>query len=346
MNVPLPFVRTVAAAILLGVLVSPGLAADPAAPAEFPYAIAVQTGETHFAQGDGLAITAVHGNRPHLEVGGRYRLDGTYTLGSADHADLVWFATARSDTGLSSIEPTSTMEVKQGAASFTLTRTFTNDGYPHLSFYVDGSPRSWVYFAEKGRPENLMTAESPAEPTAGASPAVVLSVPNAAIMAYLGEAIPPPDGLDPKYGPGAVTEAFKKASWSVGLQFSRLQVDDSEFPYLVYGLIYGSHPYQQLSEAVKNAPGYMYGGSVSGTLGPNYTYFAINITPIGETLPKNAEFAYRRVLIRLSMLGIRAAGEVPRPSKYPMSGMGANAGSTGPGWSPPPPPPPSPAPRQ
>ena len=53
-------------------------------------------------------ITSIRGNREHLEPGGRYILEGSYTLASADSADLAWYATSRGPSGF---EPVFSNEV-------------------------------------------------------------------------------------------------------------------------------------------------------------------------------------------------------------------------------------------
>ena len=87
---------------------------------------------------------------------------------------------------------------------------------------------------------------------------------NAAIMAYLGEPVPPPGELDPKYTSDGLITACKAVCAKLGFELHKLAVDDTEFPFLVYGVISGSQDFQAMQSALRVLPGYAYGGSVVG----------------------------------------------------------------------------------
>src|SRR6185295_444590 len=78
-------------------------AGEQAAEAEFPYVIRPELGATEFAAGDSIVITSVRGNRRHLESGGRYLVEGSYTLASAERADLALYTTSHGPTGPSTV---------------------------------------------------------------------------------------------------------------------------------------------------------------------------------------------------------------------------------------------------
>src|SRR6185436_16869589 len=77
-------------------------AGEEAVESEFPHLIQFELGDAEFAPGDSIVITSVRGNRRHLEEGGRYLVEGSYTL-TADGADLALHTTSRGPSGPSPV---------------------------------------------------------------------------------------------------------------------------------------------------------------------------------------------------------------------------------------------------
>ena len=125
---------------------------------------------------------------------------------------------------------------------------------------------------------------------------------NAAIMAYLREPVPPPAELDPKYTADGLIAACKAVCAKLGFELQKLAVDDTEFPFLVYGVISGSHDFQALPSALRTLPGYAYGGSVVGRKN-GATYFSLNMMSHEQYPRAQREMIQRRLMIRLQMLG-------------------------------------------
>lgn len=282
-------------------------AADNDPHGEFPYVIATEVGASEFGPGDGIVITSLKGDREHLEPGGSYIIEGTYTLSSADEADLAFFLTSRGLAGSTPVSNEEHVFVSRGSGKFSLKKTLLGDGWPHLTFYVRERPHGGVYFGEKGKESTLLRkkswsdfAQPPGTSTWGSATEA-----NRAIMAYLGEPVQSPAGLDPKYSASSVLTAFKKAVKIGGFEIRSLAVDETEFPFLVYGLMAGKHEYPEIEKAVTKVKGYVYGGSVVGN-DEKATYFAFNITPSQQYPSAQAESCHRRLMIRLEMLALRA----------------------------------------
>jgi hypothetical protein len=125
---------------------------------------------------------------------------------------------------------------------------------------------------------------------------------NAAIMAYLGEPVAPPVKLDPKYTAGGLIAACKAVCAKLGFEPHKLAVDDTEFPFLVYGVISGSQDFKGMPGALRALPGYGYGGSVVGRKN-DMTYFSLNMMPSDQYPNAQREAIQRRLMIRLQMLG-------------------------------------------
>lgn len=125
---------------------------------------------------------------------------------------------------------------------------------------------------------------------------------NAAIMAYLGDPVPPPSNLDPKYTADGLVAAFRTLCRNQGFEVKRLAVDQAEYPFLVYGVIAGRQSYQKIKDGLAGMSGYAYSGSSTGSSGDGSTYFALNMMPNSAYPRTHAEAIRRRTMIRLQML--------------------------------------------
>jgi hypothetical protein len=280
------------------------------------FAIQPEVGATEFAPGDRISITSLHGNEEHLAHGGHYAIDGTYTLSSADNAELAWFSTSRGPGNPTPIRDSEHVEVSRGAGNFHLEKSLNDDGWFHLTFYVDGHPHGGIYFGEKGFGDTVLRRKNwtdfPSPQSDGGTSAnsdiggSTRSQPddrgNRAIMAFLGDPVPAPVTLDPRYTPSNLKAAFNTLSSKLGLTVSRLGVDDSEFPYVLFGLVAGRCDYHALADGLRQMEGYDYGGSVTGGGPGGGTNFAIDIIPEGQLPKDRAGDCRRRLMIRLQML--------------------------------------------
>lgn len=160
-----------------------------------------------------------------------------------------------------------------------------------------------------GFSSRVCAAEAPSGAVVAWTPEKARSA-NAAIMAYLGEPLPPPAELDPKYTAEGLVAACKAACANLGFELSQLDVDDTEFPFLVHGVITGSHDFKDMPGILRTLPGYAYGGSVVGRKN-GMTFFSLNlISP--EQYPRGQRAAIqRRLMIRLQMLGELRSDSIP-----------------------------------
>jgi hypothetical protein len=311
-------------AALLGFLAE-GRAADDAD--AFPHRIALELGAVEFAPGDAIVIESIHGNRPHLEVGGRYVIAGTYTLASANSARLGWSITSRRPVGPVAVAAEEATNVTKGSGRFRLIKTFRTEGWSHVSFYANGHSWGGVYLGEAGVEETILRRKSwsdfPAQTAASSSPPSPpsasssrvdltaaaktpgVSGANAAILAYLGNPVAAPSNLDARYGPDALVGAFRAYCASAGLTVQTIAIDESEFPFLVYGVVTGRQGLPDLKTALSKGTDYSYGGSVVGSNASRGTFFAVNLIPSSRYPAGMGEAINRRLMIRLQMLANR-----------------------------------------
>jgi len=307
---------SVASVLCLLLATRPAQAAEKAAGTEYPSVIQPEMGAAEFAQGDSIIITSVRGDREHLKPGGRYALDGSYTLASAETADLEWFATSRGRGGSTPVSDAERVKVTRGSGNFHLEKTLLDDGWLHVSFCVNSQLHGGIYFGEKGLEGTVLrekswsdfSSASPGNGTEQDSAAArngETSAPTTAnreIMAFLGDPVLPPAGLDKRYTPTNLKVAFTDLCRRLGLTVERLEVDESEFPYVIYGLLAGQCDYHVIADGIRELNGYSYGGSVSGSTQAGGTYFSLNAIPETQFPRGRLEDCNRRLMVRLQML--------------------------------------------
>ena len=280
---------------------------------QFPQVIQHDLGASGFSAGDHITITSVRGDRNHIEPGGSYLVEGSYTLASGDSADLALFCTTRGPSGPTPVQDGQRVKITRGTGRFRLYETNVPDGWLHVSFYPANSKlHGGVYLGEQGKESTIMrdqewfrefTVKSP-----GMSPTPKIGVANEAnraLLAYLGDPIAPPTGMDSRYNQANLLKAFTNLCQQAGLTITKLVVDDSEFPFLVYGTLAGRHTLPD-APAFEAQKGYTYGGSVRGSFDEDSTYFAVNMVPNSQFPADKEPACHRRLMLRLQMLADRA----------------------------------------
>jgi hypothetical protein len=281
---------------------------------QFPQVIQYELGASGFFADDQITITSVRGDRKHIEPGGSYLVEGSYHLVSADSADLALYCTTHGPSGPTPVQDSQRIKITRGAGRFHLYETNLADGWLHVSFYPDNSKlHGGVYFGEKGRENTLMRDQGWFREFAVKSPdkqhdieVGVANESNRALLAYLGNPIPPPADMDSRYNKENLLKAFTALCQKADLGITKLAVDESEFPFLAYGVLAGKCDFRVLEKGLREMNGYNYGGSVVGHTGQGSTYFALNMVP-GSQYPAAQEKAcHRRLMLRLQMLAEKA----------------------------------------
>ena len=280
---------------------TPGaFAADKPLPDDFPRDVPFQLGEAEFAPGDSITIQAVRGHVPVLKIGKTYCVTGTYTLSSQPEADLALFLTTTNHVS-TPVDPGQTVHVQKGSGNFTLIQKIDQPGYPHVSFYPPapgGSSFGGVYFGQ-GRWVLNRKGITQHDSSHGAknSPAQSGSLPaqNRRLLEYLGSPVAPPDQLDPAYTKAGLTSAMRLAARKAGISLQRLEIEDSEFPFLV-GIVCAEEDYPKMLEQIKEMPAYEEQGGVSSK-----TCRAINVIPWRAFPSEASQRIGRRMTVREGM---------------------------------------------
>jgi hypothetical protein len=110
-----------------------------------------------FQPGDSIVVSSVRGDRMDFEVGGRYLIEGDYTLASMEAAGLSVSVTANPGGigGHSPVHPEEGTRVHRGKGHFILIATMRYPGSFHLSFNpLEGGPsRGTIYFRRADAPD-------------------------------------------------------------------------------------------------------------------------------------------------------------------------------------------------
>lgn len=119
--------------------------------------------------------------------------------------------------------------------------------------------------------------------------------------------IPVPDKIDPRYTADALTQAFRKVCEKLGYRIIKLQVDTSEYPFLLYGEIDGRAELRGIREAFSD-PAYTYAGSVtSHSSRYGTTKFVVDITPPTHYSRESSYAIRQRTIERMRKLAETAA---------------------------------------
>jgi hypothetical protein len=258
-------------------------AATNSAAADFSSVVPFELGEGEFFPGDSITIQRVSGTSPTIRTGETYCVEGTYTLASKEKADLALFATTVS-RGSTPTDPSQIMRIEKGTGTFRLVKTMREEGYLHVSFYPvpGGNCFGGIYFGQsqwvlqhKGWSYLDTHARSPDYVTTGSSTGgpVSLTGPNQALLEYLGDPVAPPADMNAAYTKDGLIKAIQTAARKAGISVKRVEIDDSEFPFLV-GVICKEGDYSKLTDQLRKMAAYEYNGGIS-----SHTCAAFNLVP-------------------------------------------------------------------
>ncbi len=251
--------------------------------ADLPCRVPFEVGDVDFQQGDSITINQVRGTKDLIRVGEKYCVEGTYTLTSRDKADIALFATTLTKVAVPT-DASQIMRVEKGTGTFRLIKTMREDGFLHVSFYPvpGGGGFGGIYFGQgkwvlrnkdfsylNGRTQSQGFRWTPS-PSSGQ---VSLEGPNRVLLEYLGDPVQPPDDMDTAYTKDGLIEAIQTAARKAGIVVKRVEIEDSEYPFLV-GVVCKEGDYDKLTSQIRKMSAYEYCGSVG-----SHACHAMNIVP-------------------------------------------------------------------
>jgi hypothetical protein len=267
-------------------------------PEDFPRAVPYELGDSEFAPGDSITIQELRGTADDIRSGGTYCVTGTYTLNSQDEADLSFFATTTSKTP-TPVGTQQTLHVTKGTGSFRLIKRVTDEGYLHLTFYsrATGQGFGGVYFGQGRwvlRHKQWSYRDSSSAPQKPDAQEPVSSTgPNQVLFEYLGNPVAPPANLDAAYTKEGLTHAMQVAAQNAGISLVKLEIDDSEFPFLVGVVFAKTGDREKLKEQIGKMAAYDYTGGVGGDISRT-----MNLVPSGAFPAEVSRRIYHRMMLR------------------------------------------------
>ena len=111
------------------------------------------------------------------------------------------------------------------------------------------------------------------------------------------------ENIDPRYTAAGLRQAFAALCQKLGYRPLKVEIDQSEFPYLVYGVLEGRCAYRAIRDALGSMRGYAYAGSTTMVhKDGSRTNFALNMIPSSESGRERGADGQRKMMERLKEL--------------------------------------------
>jgi hypothetical protein len=270
--------------------------------ADFPRAVQFEIGSADFPPGDSITIKELRGDSDEIHPGGIYCVSGTYTLSSQDEADLAFYATTTNRVSTPT-DPKQIVHITKGTGTFRLIKKMTDHGYLHVTFYsrATGHGFGGVYFGQGQwvlREKNFSYRHEAMRASAADShESVSATGPNRVLFNYLGNPVVPPADMDAAYTKEGLTRAMQSAAQNAGVSLVKLEIDDSEFPFLI-GLVFAEKgDKEKFMAQIGGMKAYARSGGVGGEMS-----YAMNLVPHHAFPSDTSERIYHRMMLREAVL--------------------------------------------
>jgi len=106
-----------------------------------------------------------------------------------------------------------------------------------------------------------------------------------------------------RYTAEGLRQAFAALCKSLRYRAQRVEIDQSESPFLIYGVLEGRCDYKDIRDQLGSMPGYAYSGCFTAVIGnESVTLFALNMTPSSEYAHDKESF--QRMIDRMKKLAL------------------------------------------
>ena len=122
------------------------------------------------------------------------------------------------------------------------------------------------------------------------------------LVEFLGAPLQPPPNLSQAYTKQGLLNALQQAAQQAGVPLNKVEVDDSEFPYLL-GVVTEKGGMEKIKEQLRKMDGYSYGGSVGGDSSATFTITPLSVFSSGVNQRTTA-----RYMLRMQVLNERLQG--------------------------------------
>jgi hypothetical protein len=125
---------------------------------------------------------------------------------------------------------------------------------------------------------------------------------NAAILEYLGKPVPPPADMDAADSKKGLTDVIELAARNAGITVNRIEIDDSEFPFVI-GVVCQPGDLPKLGDQLyklNNLNGNRYGGGLGAA-----TWSTFYLKPLTKFSDELGQRFHHRMNVRQEMLSER-----------------------------------------
>jgi cell division protein FtsB len=129
---------------------------------------------------------------------------------------------------------------------------------------------------------------------------------NQAMLDYLGNSVPPPPNLNAAYSKEGLINALQNAAQAANVALKRIEIDDSEFPFLVGVEVQNRSDMQKLQDQIRSMGVYNYTGGVGGD-----TRWVGNIIPYDQYPARKKHDILNRLGLRETMFYDKVSGVLP-----------------------------------
>jgi cell division protein FtsB len=129
---------------------------------------------------------------------------------------------------------------------------------------------------------------------------------NQAMLDYLGNSVPPPPNLNAAYSKEGLINALQNAAQAANVALKRIEIDDSEFPFLVGVEVQNRSDMQKLQDQIRSMGVYNYTGGVGGD-----TRWVGNIIPYDQYPAGKKHDILNRLGLRETMFYDKVSGVLP-----------------------------------
>jgi len=128
--------------------------------------------------------------------------------------------------------------------------------------------------------------------------------PNKALYDYLGDPVATPTNMDAAYTKKGLTSAIQAAAQAANVSLTKVEVDDSEFPFLVGVVCANKGDRDELKEQIRKVAAYNDAGSVGGD-----SICAMNLVPYSAFPTDARQRIHHRITLGLAVLYDKISGK-------------------------------------
>jgi hypothetical protein len=127
--------------------------------------------------------------------------------------------------------------------------------------------------------------------------------PNQVLFDYLGDPVAPSANMDAAYTKQGLASAIQDAAHAANITLAKVEVDDSEFPFLVGVVCANRGDIEKLKEQIRKMTTYNFGGGVGSD-----TRMVMNLVPYSAFPTGAGERIYHRMMLREAILSDKING--------------------------------------